>query len=274
MIDRYCEVNPAAVQQHPSLNGTAPGGIAGDLSGVDAVLNKQRSPESEEQGQPGEQPVTDRPWAAAQQALKGSATFIVGRANSVALAPEVDDTVERNPRRRHGGLARLVAPQEEADAEETDPAAHRPEVQVAASTSEGQQEPRDIAAELQHAQQAEADGVAQAAASGEAAAQAVGEQPEDAAVHTRAQDPPQDISEQVESDLSQQATAADTQSSAAASASSASGSELDPKAALQSALKHQQQQAAAIKNEPEHLLPARKHRRLGRAGGRRAVVSL
>ena len=54
---------------------------------------------------------TDRPWAAAQQALKGSATFIVGRANSVALAPEVDDTVERNPRRRHGGLARLVAPQ-------------------------------------------------------------------------------------------------------------------------------------------------------------------
>ena len=53
----------------------------------------------------------DRPWAAAQQALKGSATFIVGRANSVALAPEVDDTVERNPKRRHGGLARLVAPQ-------------------------------------------------------------------------------------------------------------------------------------------------------------------
>ena len=39
--------------------------------------------------------------------------------------------------------------------------------------------------------------MAQAAASGEAAAQAVGEQPEDAAVHTRAQDPPQDISEQV-----------------------------------------------------------------------------
>lgn len=51
------QVNPAAVQQHPSLNGTAPGGIVGDLSGVDAVLIKQRSPESEEQGQPGEQPV-------------------------------------------------------------------------------------------------------------------------------------------------------------------------------------------------------------------------
>ena len=60
-------------------------------------------------------------------------------------------------------------------------------------------EPRDIAAELQHAQKAEAEGVAQAQAQadGEAAAQAASEQPEGAAVHTRAQELPQDTSEQV-----------------------------------------------------------------------------
>ena len=51
------QVNPTAVQPHHSLSGSAPGDAAGDLSGADAVLIKQRSPESEEQGQPGEQPV-------------------------------------------------------------------------------------------------------------------------------------------------------------------------------------------------------------------------